>query len=117
MSGYICIHIYIDDKTVCCYSRALHYDLAGFPYPCYALFELLPHYIQHPCVMIRQNPCLLFPFLVNHILSWTPRGTTCLPRGTAQIALLSIGIYFFFLAFLVSDRRNRLPHVTIGLRP
>src|ERR1700677_3542656 len=63
------------------------------------------------------KPLSLISILVNFILSWTPRGTTCLPRGTAQIALLSIGIYFLFSAFFVSNRRNRLPHVTIGLRP
>src|ERR1700677_1675604 len=80
-------------------------------------YRWLPLWIEYLDVMIRQNPCLLFSFLVNHILSWTPCGTMCLPRGIIQIALLSIGIYFFFLAFLVSDRRNRLPHVTIGLRP
>src|ERR1700677_5404660 len=59
----------------------------------------------------------LISILVDLILSWTPRGTTRLPRGTAQIALLSIGIYFLFSAFFVSDRRNWLPHITIGLRP
>src|SRR5271154_4467204 len=45
----------------------------------------------------------LISFLVNPILSWTPRGTTCLPRGTTQIALFSIGIHFNFSAFLASD--------------
>ena len=63
------------------------------------------------------KPLSLISFLVHSILSWTPRGTTCLPWGTTQIALLSIEIYFLFLAFFVSDRRNWLPHITIGLQP
>src|ERR1700677_2744587 len=55
------------------------------------------------------KPLSIISILVNLILSWTPRGTTRLPRGTAQIALLSIEIYFLFSAFFVSDRRNWLP--------
>src|ERR1700677_650050 len=63
------------------------------------------------------KPLSLISFLVNPTLSWTPRGTTCLPRGTAQIVLFSIGIYFLFSACLTSDLRNRLPRITISLQP
>src|ERR1700677_3501357 len=63
------------------------------------------------------KPLSLIPILVTLILSWTPRGPTCLPRGTAQIALLSIVIYFLFSACLACDLRNRLPRIAIGLRP
>src|ERR1700677_869010 len=91
------------------------------PLPHVSLLHLLLHcrhpvHPRHPC-HDTTKPLSLISILVNLILSWTPRGTMCLPRGTAQIALLSIGIYFLFSACLACDLRNRLPCIAIGLRP
>src|ERR1700677_2405195 len=65
------------------------------------------------------KPLSLISFSIYLILSWTPRGTTCLPQDTAQIALLSIGIYFLFSAFFrfqsqepVTPRYHQSPTLT-----
>src|SRR6202453_2747030 len=69
-------------------------------------------------VMIRQNLCLLFPFLVNHILSWTPRGTTCTPRHCSDSLIKYwdlfplLGLLCFRSQETVTPHYHRFPTLT-----